>query len=51
MKLGFRAQHSDGAETSATPGTRTNGVTPASSAAMQIRLVVSSEKLECFMST
>ncbi len=31
-------------------GTRTNGVMPASSAAMQIWLVVSIEKLQCSMS-
>ena len=38
-------------DTAAALGTRTNGVMPASSAAMQIWLVVSSEKLECSMST
>ena len=33
------------------PGTRTSGVMPAASAAMQIWPVVSSEKLECSIST
>ena len=32
-------------------GTRTNGAMPAASAAMQIRLVVSIEALQCSMST